>query len=566
MRYSKAWLAARWMARLRQAANNVIEHAEEADRVTQLEEEKAALEAKAAADKAALEAQLAAEAQARADALAAAEAQRLADAAATAAALQAEKEALAAETARLAAEAEAKRIADAEAAAAALEAQRVAAEAALEAQRIAAAEEAARIEAEAQAELAAEKAALEAKIAAEKAAQEAALEAQRIAAAQEAARIEAEAAARLAAEKLALEQAMAQKAAEQAAAMAQQEAEAAAALAAEKAALESQMAQAATDAAATYLPKTGKSVDSDKLDGIDSSGFLRSTAKAADSNLLDGIDSSGFLRSTGKAVDADKLDGYDWMQSGKNIRGSDIYADNWFRNYNSGEGLYNEGTGAHWVSDANASWTMRDSASSIRMRMKTNGTSERGSVYADNANAIGFLDAGGSWAVKHVNDNGTYFYTDGTTEEFKVGRDAVSGNYGTVQTSTNRGGWGGYSIAGKYVFMSDHSSTAGVYNDVDNEWMQRWIRNGATHLYYNGSDKFQTTSTGANINGELTINGSPLKVSSSSFTGLRTTSNGTLELFKAADGDSVDAEDWGQWYSQDLDLSVDSNGHLILTV
>ena len=45
---SKAWLAARWMARLRQAANNVIEHAEEADRVTQLEEEKAALEAKAA--------------------------------------------------------------------------------------------------------------------------------------------------------------------------------------------------------------------------------------------------------------------------------------------------------------------------------------------------------------------------------------------------------------------------------------------------------------------------------------------------------------------------------------
>jgi hypothetical protein len=36
-------------------------------------------------------------------------------------------------------------------------------------------------------------------------------------------------------------------------------------------------------------------LNSDKLDGLDSTAFLRTTGKAADSNLLDGIDSSGFL-------------------------------------------------------------------------------------------------------------------------------------------------------------------------------------------------------------------------------------------------------------------------------
>lgn len=382
-----------------------------------IEDERKAAEAEAA--RIAEEKRIAAEAKAAAELAAAEEARRIA------------AEAAAAEQARIEAEA-----------AAALEAQRIAQEqaaaqaaaeaaAALEAQRIAAAQEAARIEAEAAAKLLAEKQALEAKIAAEKAAQEAALAEQK--------RLADEA---LAAEKAAIEAAMAQKAAEQAAQ-----------LAAEKAALESQMAQAATDAAAMYLPKTGKSVDADKLDGIDSSGFLRSTAKA---------------------VDADKLDGYDWMQYGKNIRGSNIYADDWFRNYNSGEGLYNEATGAHWVSDANARWTMRDSAGSIEMRLATNGTSTRGYVYADSGNNIGFLDQSHNWRLK-------------------------------------------------------------------------------------------ANSSGVDISGALTVNGAPLKAGGG-FTGIRTTSSGTLEVYRAADGESVSADDWGQWFSQDLTLSVDSNGHLILTV
>ena len=190
-----------------------------------------------------------------------------------------------------------------------------------------------------------------------------------------------------------------------------------------------------------------------------------------------------------------------YVRTTDSVTFNEIYNNGWFRNNQSGEGLYNQATGAHWVSDADASWTARDSASSIRIRMKTNGSTERGSFYANSSNQIGILDAGGSWAVRHQNDYGTQFYTDGTTEEFRVGRDTVSGNYGTVETKTTKSGWGVYSINGRYVFMSDHSSTAGIYNDVDNEWMAIFRRNAEVELYHNGAMKFETRSDGVTISG-----------------------------------------------------------------
>jgi hypothetical protein len=52
-------------------------------------------------------------------------------------------------------------------------------------------------------------------------------------------------------------------------------------------------------------------LNADRLDGIDSSGFLPAGGKADDADQLDGIDSSGFLPVAGKANDADQLDGMD---------------------------------------------------------------------------------------------------------------------------------------------------------------------------------------------------------------------------------------------------------------
>ena len=226
------------------------------------------------------------------------------------------------------------------------------------------------------------------------------------------------------------------------------------------------------------------------------------TDNRLDSEILPIIDSK--LDATGKAADADKLDGYDWMQSGKSVRANEFYADNWFRNYNSNEGLYNEATTQHWYSDGDDYWNIAGGGSfnAIRFRDEHNGT-QRGLVGADSSNRIGFLDAGGAWAVRHDNDSGTLFYTDGETLEFRVGRDKVTGDYGTVQADTNKNGWGGYSIYGQYVLMSN-GSRIGIYNDIDNEWMIQCYRNAQVELRHNGAIKLETTSGGVSVTGAVT--------------------------------------------------------------
>ena len=119
----------------------------------------------------------------------------------------------------------------------------------------------------------------------------------------------------------------------------------------------------------------------------------------------------------GSGLDADNLDGYTWDSSGKNVRATNFYADDWFRNYNAGEGLYNEATGCHFVSDASDEWTVRDAGNSIRIEFQTNGTTLRGSVYADNGNTIGFLNNANEWGLRYLTNNGNspnlYFVESG---------------------------------------------------------------------------------------------------------------------------------------------------------
>jgi hypothetical protein len=86
---------------------------------------------------------------------------------------------------------------------------------------------------------------------------------------------------------------------------------------------------------------------------------------------------------------------------------------------------------------------------------------------------------------------------------------SVSGNYGTVQTTGGgSGGWEGYSIDGRYVFMSADSNSCGIYNDLDNEWMIYCYRNSYTKLYFNGSEKLETINTGVTIKGNGKTTGS----------------------------------------------------------
>lgn len=83
-----------------------------------------------------------------------------------------------------------------------------------------------------------------------------------------------------------------------------------------------------------------------------------------------------------------------------------------------------------------------------------------------------------------------------------------TGNYGSFEIDGGaKGSWEGFSIGGRSVFMHDNGTATGIYNDVDNEWMFLGYRNAQVQLYYDGSNKFQTTSSGAQVNGLLDIRG-----------------------------------------------------------
>jgi len=104
---------------------------------------------------------------------------------------------------------------------------------------------------------------------------------------------------------------------------------------------------------------------------------------------------------------------------------------------------------------------------------------------------------------------------------FEVGINHVSGDYGTVTTEgEGKGGWEGYSINGREVFMNNAANDqVGIFNDSANRWRIWWdaddmtIRHtnnhailhadqGArTYLYYNNAWKLRTNNGGASTNG-----------------------------------------------------------------
>lgn len=77
----------------------------------------------------------------------------------------------------------------------------------------------------------------------------------------------------------------------------------------------------------------------------------------------------------------------------------------------------------------------------------------------------------------------------------------IAGEYGSFQALNGNNGWDGMAVAAsKFVFMGSSSDEAvGIWNDLDNEWMVKCVRNAETQLQYNGSKKFETKSDGVQI-------------------------------------------------------------------
>jgi hypothetical protein len=125
--------------------------------------------------------------------------------------------------------------------------------------------------------------------------------------------------------------------------------------------------------------------------------------------------------------------------------------------------------------------------------------------------------------VRHTGDTNTYIdfeadtislYTGGSREMtinttgVRLGDTGngyfqpVSGNYGSIQIDGGaHGGWEGYSIGGRVVFMHDNANATGIYDDANNEWLFYGVFNAQTEMRYNGGTKITTQSDGAQTSG-----------------------------------------------------------------
>ena len=127
--------------------------------------------------------------------------------------------------------------------------------------------------------------------------------------------------------------------------------------------------------------------------------------------------------------------------------------------------------------------------------------------------------------VRHSGDNDTYmqfntneiFFQTGGSQELTINAVGVrlgdtgngyfrpvSGDFGSIEIDGgSHGGWEGYNIGGRAVFMHNNGSVTGIYNDVDNEWLFYANHNSYTRMYHNGSSKVETTSTGVTVTGNV---------------------------------------------------------------
>jgi len=151
------------------------------------------------------------------------------------------------------------------------------------------------------------------------------------------------------------------------------------------------------------------------------------------------------------------------------------------------------------------------------------GASTRSTGNFTSVNINGNLDV--ARYIRHDGDTNTYIDFEGDTLSFYTGGSRevtinttgvrlgdtgngyfvpVTGNYGSIEIDGGaHGGWEGYSIGGRAVFMHDNSNTIGLYNDVDNHWILEHIRNGETRLYYDSGEKMNTFSSGIEVNGQV---------------------------------------------------------------
>lgn len=166
-----------------------------------------------------------------------------------------------------------------------------------------------------------------------------------------------------------------------------------------------------------------------------------------------------------------------------------------------------------WLSDGQLHFNNQESgtfsfesngtSTAVNIKFQASDADLYGSVYGTHSNEMGFLDQDGNWTVRCIRDDEVRI-ADNNITQVAIGQGATGmGDYGTMTTGTTdgKGGYEGYGIGNRYVFMSSSTTLCGIYNDGNNEWCSQYRANAEVRLYYNGIETFRTRSDGCQSNG-----------------------------------------------------------------
>ena len=127
---------------------------------------------------------------------------------------------------------------------------------------------------------------------------------------------------------------------------------------------------------------------------------------------------------------------------------------------------------------------------------------------------VGILTSNGGVILQYNGSTKVYTKSNGARVEGRlfISQDTrsltePSGNYGSIQINgSGYGGYEGFSIDGRAVFMHNGGGDTGIYNDVNNEWLIYLGHNSTSILYFNGAQKVRTESYGCRIAGTIRPN------------------------------------------------------------
>ena len=132
-----------------------------------------------------------------------------------------------------------------------------------------------------------------------------------------------------------------------------------------------------------------------------------------------------------------------------------------------------------------------------------------------------------------------------------------------LSISSSTSGWGGLQVTNSSnealgSFMVN-GTAIGLYDDQQSEWILHYTENGAVKLYFDGSQKLNTESTGITVTGEITTTGGNSTNWNTAYGWGDHSSEGYLTAHPSISAASS-SNNSGRTYIQDITL--DSNGHV----